>query len=63
MFFVSAESKGLSGPISSLDATLARYLISVDSARLRRARGRGLKRLRDAGNGNVKQENGRGGSG
>ena len=41
MFFVSAESKGLSDPISSLDATLARGLISVDSARLRRARGTG----------------------
>ena len=31
LFFVSAESKGLSDPVSSLDATLTRDFISVDS--------------------------------
>src|SRR2546426_318269 len=35
LFFVSAESKGLSDPVSSLDATLAGYLISVDSKGVR----------------------------
>lgn len=31
LFFVSAESKGLSDPVSSLDATLMGDFISVDS--------------------------------
>ena len=31
MFFVSVDSKGFSDSVSSLDATLTRYFISVDS--------------------------------
>ena len=37
-FFVSAESKGLSDPVSSLDATLTGGFISVDSKGARESR-------------------------
>ena len=38
MFFVSAESKGLNDSVSSLDATLTGYFISVDSKGVRESR-------------------------
>ena len=47
MFFVSVDSKEFSDPVSSLVATLTEDFISVDSSRLRRAKGQRSSRLRD----------------
>jgi hypothetical protein len=47
LFCVSAESKGLSGPVSSLYATFAGGRASVDSARVRRAKGQRSTRSRE----------------